>query len=82
MIRNAVDLPQPEGPSSERNSPSRTSSVRPASAAVPVENVLPTSRSATSTVPEKGAGGMVEPLFYLLMPISLVSVLQRVTAVA
>jgi hypothetical protein len=55
--------------------------VKPASAAVPVENVLPTSRSATSTGPEKG-GGMVEPLFYLLMPISLVNFFQGATSVA
>ena len=49
MMRKAVDFPQPEGPSSARNSPARTSRSRPASARVPLGNVLPTPRSATST---------------------------------
>ena len=48
MIRNAVDLPQPDGPSSDTNSPARTSRSRPLSATVPLGNVLPTPRSATS----------------------------------
>ncbi len=47
MMRSAVDLPQPEGPSSETNSPSRTSRSKPPSATVPRSNVLPTSRSET-----------------------------------
>ncbi len=47
MIRNAVDLPQPDGPSSETNSPARTSKSKPLSATVPEGNVLPTPRSAT-----------------------------------
>src|ERR1700691_6677617 len=48
MIRKAVDLPQPEGPSNANSSPSRTSRSSPASARVPLGNVLPTWRSATS----------------------------------
>src|SRR6185295_7729805 len=32
MMRNAVDLPHPEGPSSDTNSPGRTSRSRPSSA--------------------------------------------------
>src|ERR1700722_17917034 len=55
MMRNAVDLPQPEGPSSERNSPGWTSRSRPASARVPFAKFLPTPRSATS-----GATNVVE----------------------
>ena len=50
MMRSAVDLPQPDGPSSARNSPARTSSSSLASARVPVGNVLPTPRSATRGV--------------------------------
>ncbi len=42
MRRSAVDLPQPEGPSSERNSPCRTSMSRPSSAVVELAKRLPT----------------------------------------
>ena len=60
MIRSAVDLPQPEGPRSDMNSPVRTSKSRPASARVPLGNALPTPRSATSGSEEAGvAGGIV-----------------------
>src|SRR2546421_3662527 len=45
--RKAVDLPQPEGPSRDRNSPGRTSTSNRSSATTPFANVLPTPRSAT-----------------------------------
>src|SRR6202035_1875505 len=48
MMRNAVDFPQPDGPSSVTNSPCRISRSSPASACVPLGNALPTPRSATS----------------------------------
>ena len=48
MMRSAVDLPQPEGPSSDTNSPSRTARSKPCSATVPRSNVLPTPRSETT----------------------------------
>ena len=64
MMRSAVDLPQPDGPSSDRNSPCRTSKSRPLSASVPLGNVLPTPRNATSEGPEECvAGGIVALLF-------------------
>src|SRR5688572_5459324 len=47
MMRSAVDLPQPDGPSSERNSPSRTSRSKLSSATTPLPNTLPTPRSET-----------------------------------
>src|ERR1700680_4746056 len=47
MMRNAVDFPQPDGPSSVTNSPGRISRSSPASACVPLGNALPTPRSAT-----------------------------------
>src|SRR5690348_9996028 len=48
MIRSAVDLPQPEGPRRERNSPVRTSKLRFASASVPFGNALLTPCSASN----------------------------------
>src|SRR5712691_5090207 len=45
--RKAVDLPQPEGPSRDRNSPGRTSRSNRSSATTPFAYVLPTPRSAT-----------------------------------
>src|SRR5580658_236092 len=48
MMRNAVDLPQPDGPSKATNSPGRISRSRPASACVPFGNALPTPRKATN----------------------------------
>ncbi len=50
MIRSAVDLPQPEGPSRLRNSPRRTSSDMSWSASVPLEKTFETFRIET-TVP-------------------------------
>ena len=44
-MRSAVDLPQPEGPSSDRNSPGRSVEIEPSSASVPVPNALPTPRA-------------------------------------
>ena len=46
--RRIVDLPQPEGPSSERNSPRRTSRSTPVSATVPLAKVLSTLSNRTS----------------------------------
>ena len=47
MMRSAVDLPQPDGPSSDRNSPSRTSRSSPSSARTPLPNSFSTPRSDT-----------------------------------
>src|SRR5262245_35087793 len=47
MMRSAVDLPQPEGPSSDTNSPGHTSRLRRSSATTPLAKVLPTPFSAT-----------------------------------
>src|SRR5262245_3910382 len=55
MMRSAVDLPQPDGPSSETSSPRRTSSLSRASATTPLANVLPTPSSATTGA--EGADG-------------------------
>src|ERR1700722_7158540 len=57
MMRKAVDLPHPDGPSSERNSPGRTSRSRPASARVPFAKFLLTARNATSGAVEVVDGG-------------------------
>src|SRR5207244_8715338 len=46
ISRSAVDLPQPDGPSSETNSPRRTAKSKPSSAAT-VANAFPTPRRAT-----------------------------------
>ena len=51
MIRSAVDLPQPEGPSRLRNSPRPTSSDMSFSASVPFENVFEIDLSETSGLP-------------------------------
>src|SRR5215475_8915013 len=56
MMRNAVDLPQPDGPSSETNSPSRTSRCRRSSATTPLVKVLPTPSSATTGALGGGEG--------------------------
>src|SRR5512139_1126093 len=47
MMRRAVDLPQPEGPSSETNSPLPMSSSKSSSARTPFANVLLTLRNST-----------------------------------
>src|SRR5215212_1906276 len=47
-MRSAVVLPQPEGPTRTRNSPSRASSVRSMTACTPPSYVLPTSSNVTS----------------------------------
>src|SRR5262245_577680 len=50
MIRKAVDLPQPDGPSSERNSPRRSPRPRRSGATVPLPKVLLTWCRATTGV--------------------------------
>ncbi len=52
MMRSAVDLPQPEGPSSDTNSPGHTWRLRRSSATTPLAKVLPTPSSATTGVPD------------------------------
>jgi hypothetical protein len=47
MMRSAVDLPQPEGPSSVTNSPGHTSKSKRSSACTPFVKLLPTPRNAT-----------------------------------
>src|SRR5262245_29480444 len=56
MMRNAVDLPQPDRPSSETNSPSRTSRLSRASATTPLAKIFPTPSSATTEAPVGGGG--------------------------
>src|SRR5688572_25015342 len=48
-MRSIVDLPQPEGPTKETNSPARISKLASASAVVPLGNDLVTLLPATST---------------------------------
>ena len=48
MMRSAVDLPQPDGPSRLRNSPRSTSSDMSLSASVPFENIFETFRMETT----------------------------------
>ncbi len=48
MIRNAVDLPHPDGPSRLRNSPFCTVSDMLESASVPFEKTFETARMATT----------------------------------
>src|SRR5262249_13855911 len=50
MMRSAVDLPQPEGPSSETNSRDETFRLRRSSATTPLAKLLPTPLSATMGV--------------------------------
>src|SRR5262249_34112453 len=50
MMRSAVDLPQPEGPSSDTNSPGETFRLRRSSATTPLAKLLPTPLSATTGV--------------------------------
>ena len=47
-IRNAVVLPQPDGPTNTRNSPSRMSSVMSETAFTPLSNTLSTCSNFTS----------------------------------
>src|ERR1700688_4275360 len=47
MMRSAVDLPQPDGPSRVRNSPARTVRSKPSRPTTPLQKVLPPPRSAT-----------------------------------
>src|SRR5215472_5092030 len=56
ISRSAVDLPHPEGPSSETNSPGRTSRSSPSSAWVPLAKVFDTPRSATTESPAAERG--------------------------
>src|SRR5262249_28782814 len=51
ISRSAVDLPQPDGPSTETNSPGRTARLRSSSASVPLANLLATPRRATTDGP-------------------------------
>src|SRR5262249_9566235 len=53
MMRNAVDLPQPDGPSRETNSPVRTAKSRRSSATTPLAKDLPTPLSATTAGPDE-----------------------------
>jgi hypothetical protein len=46
-MRSAVDLPQPEGPSSDTNSPARTSRLKSPSATVPLSYIFATLRNET-----------------------------------
>jgi hypothetical protein len=46
MMRSAVDLPQPEAPSSDTNSPGHTLRSRRSRATTPLAKLLPTPRSA------------------------------------
>src|SRR5437588_6369505 len=81
MMRSTVDLPQPEGPSSDRNSPRRTLKSRFASASVPFGKVLPTPCSASSEVEvcSAVAGGIGNlSLWPQIEPDLLVDELQRV----
>src|SRR5262249_53945329 len=66
VTRSAVDLPQPEGPSSDTNSPGRTSRSRRSSATIPLAKVLPTPRNATTAAPDEtgGAAGSTDTLQY------------------
>ena len=56
MMRSAVDLPQPDGPSRLTNSPWPISSDMFCSATVPLEKTLETPRSETSGRAAAGAG--------------------------
>ena len=47
MMRSAVDLPHPEGPRSETNSPARTSRSKRSSARTPLAKFFSTPRKAT-----------------------------------
>src|SRR5262249_19806992 len=51
ISRSAVDLPQPDGPSTETNSPGRTARSRPSRASVPLANRFATPRRATTDGP-------------------------------
>src|SRR5262249_57195580 len=62
MMRSAVDLPQPEGPSSDTNSPGETFRLRRSSATTPLAKLLPTPLSATTGV----LGGSTGTLRYWL----------------
>src|SRR5690606_16406350 len=76
MIRSAVDLPQPDGPSRLRNSPRSTSSVRPLSASVPFENRFDTPRIDTMSrlsVPVRARGVSArERSFKIVSPVGRV----------
>src|SRR5262249_8391134 len=52
MMRSAVDLPQPDGPSNDTNSPGRTLRSRRSRATTPFAKVLPTLLSATTGAPD------------------------------
>ena len=61
MMRSAVDLPQPEGPSRLMNSPLPTSSDMSFRASVPLENVFEIERSDTSGFGPAGVPGDAAP---------------------
>src|SRR5215469_18444731 len=65
MMRSAVDLPQPEGPSSVRNSPAHMLKSSLESVSVPLGNVLSTPRRASSegAVHDWMAGDIVDYCF-------------------
>ncbi len=77
MMRSAVDLPQPDGPSSDRNSPSRTSRSSPSSASVPVPNSL---ADAAQRNDRRGRGSRHRG--YFRRPISVRNATQRLTSAA
>ena len=54
ISRSAVDLPQPDGPSRETNSPRAIARSRPSSATVPLANCLATPESATRGCSTRG----------------------------
>ena len=56
MMRSSVDLPQPDGPSSDTNSPGRTSRLKRSSATTPLAKVLPTLSRATTVAPDVDGG--------------------------
>src|SRR5262249_14800507 len=61
MMRSAVDLPQPDGPSSDTNSPCRTLRSRRSSAVTPLAKVLPTRLSATTGAADaEGSAGTLQ----------------------
>src|SRR5262249_28332545 len=77
ISRSAVDLPQPDGPSRDTNSPSRTSRSKFSSAITEFANVLPTRRSARMGAP----GAMTSPGLILRAQVeadALVDELQRI----
>src|SRR5436305_10679821 len=55
MMRSAVDFPQPDGPTTDTNSPGCTSKSKRSSATTPLAKALPTFLSATMGGPDDSA---------------------------